>query len=79
MTGARRKAPHSMFAKFIADCEEGISRQHLLISELQQQGLPTAGAKADLKKLKTSLRALENHAVVMRFLLEPSARTRRHG
>jgi hypothetical protein len=60
-----------MFPKFIADCEERITQQHLLISGLQQQGLSTVSAEADLKKQKASLRALENHAVVMRFLLEP--------
>jgi len=71
MTGPRHKAPRHLFSKFIADCEARITLQQQLISQLKQQGLSTAGAETDLKKHKASLRALENHAVVMRFLLEP--------
>ena len=70
MTGPRPKAHRPLFLKFIADCEERIAQQHQRISDLKQQGLPTAGAEIDLRKQKASLRALENHAVVMRFLLE---------
>jgi hypothetical protein len=67
----RHKAPSPLFPKFIADCEERIMQQHQLIAGLKQQGLSTSRAEDDLKKQKASLRALENHAVVMRFLLEP--------
>jgi hypothetical protein len=71
MTGPRHKAPRPLFPKFIADCEERITQQHHLIAGLQEEGLSTSRAEADLKKQKASLRQLENHAVVMRFLLEP--------
>jgi len=60
-----------LFFKFIADCEERISRQKRLIADLDQQGLSTARAKADLKTQEASLRQLENHAAVMRVLLQP--------
>jgi hypothetical protein len=46
-------------------------QQHQVIAGLKQQGLSTSRAEADLKRQEASLRALENHAVVMRFLLEP--------
>ena len=71
MTGRRHTAPRPLFPKFIADCEERITQQHQLIAGLKQQGLSTSRAEADLKRQEASLRALENHAVVMRFLLEP--------
>jgi hypothetical protein len=73
----RHKEPRPLFSQFIADCEERITRQHQLITELKQQRLPTAGAIADLKKEEATLRQLKSHAAVMRFLLESSARTRR--
>jgi hypothetical protein len=68
---SRHKVPRPLFLKFIADCEERIEQQQQRISELKQQGLSTSRAEINLKKQKASLRALENHAVVMRFLLEP--------
>jgi hypothetical protein len=71
MTGPRRKTPSPLFVKFIADCQERITQQHQLIAGLKQQGLSTLGANADLKRQQATLRELRNHAVVMRFLLEP--------
>jgi hypothetical protein len=65
------KVAHPLFLKFIEDCEDRISEKKQLIAGLKQRGLPTVRAEADLKKQKASLRQLENHAVVMRFLLEP--------
>jgi hypothetical protein len=70
MKGPRHRAPRPLSPKFIADCEERISQQHQLISELKQQGLSTAGAMADLKRNEASLRQLKNHADVMRLLLQ---------
>jgi hypothetical protein len=57
--------------KFIADCEERISQQKQLIADLDQRGVSTLGARADLVKQEASLRQLENHAAVMRVLLQP--------
>jgi hypothetical protein len=71
MRGRRHKDPCPMYPKFIADCEERITQQQQLIAGLRQQGLSTSLAETDLKRQQASLRALENHAVVMRFLLEP--------
>jgi hypothetical protein len=71
MTGPRRKTPSPLFVKFIADCQERITQQMQMIAGLKQQGLSTSGAEIDLKKQEAALRELQNHAVVMRFLLEP--------
>jgi uncharacterized coiled-coil protein SlyX len=69
MTAPRHKPPRPLFLKFIEDCEERISQQKQLIDGLNQQGLSTVRAEADLKKQKASLRQLENHAEVMRAFL----------
>jgi hypothetical protein len=70
MTAPRHKTPSPLFLKFIADCEERITQQHQVIAGLKQQGLSTSHAEGDLEKQKASLRELENHAEVMRFLLK---------
>jgi hypothetical protein len=70
MNNPRHKTTNPLFLKFIEDCEERISQQQQLIAGLQQQGLSTVRAEADLKKHQTSLRELENHAEVMRALLQ---------
>lgn len=71
MTGPRHKAPRPMFPKFIQDCEERIAQQQQLIAGLKQQGRSTIGAETDLRRHEASLRQLENHAEVMRDLLQP--------
>jgi hypothetical protein len=70
MNSTRHKTPNPLFLKFIDDCEERISQQQQLIAGLKQQGLPTGRAEADLKRHQASLRELENHAEVMRGLLQ---------
>ena len=70
MNSPRYKTPNPLFLKFIEDCEERISQQQQLIAGLKQQGLPTVRAETDLKKHRASLRELENHAEVMRALLQ---------
>jgi hypothetical protein len=70
MTDSRNKNPSPLFLKFITDCELRISRQKQLIASLKEQGLSTLRAESELKKQKASLRELENHAAVMRDLLQ---------
>jgi hypothetical protein len=70
MNSPRHKTANPLFLKFIDDCEERISQQQQLIAGLKQQGLPTVRAEADLKRHQASLRQLENHAEVMRDLLQ---------
>ena len=71
MTGNRSTNPRPPYLKFITDCELRVALQKQLIAGLKERGLSTLHAEADLKKEEASLRQLENHAVVMRDLLEP--------
>ena len=45
--------------------------QKQLIADLKERGLSTAHANVDLKREEAALRELQNHAAVMRDLLEP--------
>jgi hypothetical protein len=61
MTGPGDKTRPPLFFKFIADCEERTYQQ--LIADLDQQGLSTARAMADLKRQEASLRRCNPEAI----------------
>jgi hypothetical protein len=67
---ARRKeynVPLSL--RFIADGEERVSRQMLLIARLKMKGQPTKDAETILTGYQAALMQLRNHAQVMREMM----------
>jgi hypothetical protein len=54
---------------FIADWEERVSRQMLLIARLKMKGRPTKDAEIILTGYQAALMQLRNHAQVMREMM----------
>jgi|SRR5687767_3196383 hypothetical protein len=62
--------------RFIADWEQRVSRQMLLIARLKMKGRPTKDAETILTGYQAALMQLRNHAQVMREMMnsEPTRR-----
>ena len=70
---ARRKVVNGppLSLRYVADCEERVSQQEKLITELREKGQSTKRAEAALREYQTSLLQLRNHAQVMQEIMRP--------
>jgi hypothetical protein len=60
--------------QFIADWEQRVSRQMLLIARLKMKGRPTKDAETSLTRYQAALLQLRNHAQVMKEMMNSNPR-----